>query len=533
VGFTAELDAGAESRTVRDIDNGWDIEAKMQWYHEQIHHAGGGIWYKTGLSAVLTRDGRVVGAVLATPQGPVRVHAGCVVDATGSGEVAARAGADTVSIGQGALALQGTGLPSRAPGQYYHNTDYDFIDDSDDNDAASAHVTARRKFKTAFDAGQHIDSRERRRIVGDIEVSPMDIRLGRVFPDTIVKARSNFDTHGYTIHPLFMIVPPGHEPLEAHIPLRALLPRGVDGVLVTGLGISAHRDAMPVIRMQADVQNQGYAAGVIAARCPNGRVRDLDLDALQAHLVEVGILEPGLRGAPDSFPLPRTEIDESLRRAPEDPNFIDRVFTLPEAERNERLRAAFREAPDEPARRFHAFVLGILGDASGVEALLRELGNTPWDEGWNYTGMGQFGESMSPVDARIIALGRCRDLRALPVLAGKADDLPDDPAFSHIRALAEAFTTLAHPEGAPPLERLLARPGIRGHAILTQADRDATATDDTCETSFRNRSLIELHLATALARLDPDNPAAREILATYAGDLRGLFARHAREVLAT
>ena len=34
---------------------------------------------------------------------------------------------------------------------------------------------------------------------------------------------------------------------------------------MTGIGLSAHRDAQPVVRMQPDIQNQGYAAGVAAA----------------------------------------------------------------------------------------------------------------------------------------------------------------------------------------------------------------------------------------------------------------------------
>ena len=40
---------------------------------------------------------------------------------------------------------------------------------------------------------------------------------------------------------------------------------GLDGILVSGIGISAQRDAQPLVRMQPDVQNQGYAAGVAAA----------------------------------------------------------------------------------------------------------------------------------------------------------------------------------------------------------------------------------------------------------------------------
>ena len=505
----------------------------MQWYHQSVTEAGARIWYKTGLCDALSEDGRVVGAVLCTPQGAITVRAACVVDATGSADVAARAGAECVAIGSGHLAVQGTGLPGRNPGQNYANTDYDFIDDADPGDLASAHVTARAKFHRAFDAGQHVDSRERRRVVGDYEVTPMDIRLGRVFPDTLVKARSNFDTHGYTVHPLFEIVPPGNDSMDAYIPLRALLPRGLDGVLVTGLGISAHRDAMPVIRMQADVQNQGYAAGMIAAMARDGRVRALDIDRVQARLVESGILDPVIRGARDSFPLPAAEIDAAVAASVDDPDKVDRVFTLPEAERDRLFRAAYAAATGEKARLHFAFILGILHLPDGAETLARHIGNSPWDTGWNYTGMGQFGASMSSLDSRIIALGRCREARWLPVLAVKAATLPEDAAFSHFRALAEALQTLGDPAAVPLLARLLERPGVAGHHITSWQARLATATPDSNETRFRNASLIELHLAGALFSLDPSHPVGRRVLEHYRRDLRGLFARHASSLLKT
>ncbi|MEX2607792.1 MAG: FAD-dependent oxidoreductase [Kiritimatiellia bacterium] len=533
VGFTAEVDAGANSLTTRALANteSWDVEAKMQWYHQEITRAGGRIWYKTMIAGALTEGNRVVGAVLCTPQGPIEVRATCVVDATGSATVAADAGAETVSIGSQNLAVQGTGLPGRTPGAGYNNTDYDFIDESNAADADSAFISAREKFKKEFDAGQLIDSRERRRVVGDYEITPMDIRLCRVFPDSVVKARSNFDTHGYTVHPLFMIVPPDHDVQTAFIPLRALLPKGLDGVLVTGLGISAHRDAMPVIRMQADVQNQGYAAGIIAAMTPNGRVRDLDIPDIQEHLVQKGILDPEIKGATDSFPLPETEIDHALANAPSDPNRIDRVFTLPDVERNQRLIQAYSESATPEARRFFAFVLGILGLDQGLSDLVKDVDETDWDKGWDYTGMGQFGASMSPLDARIIALGRCRNPKATALLAEKVTKLPPDTAFSHYRAIAEAFQTIGDPAAVPALENLLRRPGLSGHAITSTRERLAKTTENSTETKVRNASLIELHLATALHRLDPQNSLATDILTAYTHDLRGLFAAHARRIL--
>jgi hypothetical protein len=532
VGFTAEVDRGAAELTPRVMKDGdWDVEAKMQWLHREITDAGGRIWYKTIICGALREGDRVVGAILGTPQGRIAVRAKAVVDATGSAEVAAAAGAETVAVGQGHLAMQGTGLPGRDPGKNYTNTDYEFVDDSSQEDVNTAHMTAREKFKQAFDAGQLIDTRERRRVVGDVEVSPMDIRLARVFPDTVVKARSNFDTHGFTVHPLFMIVPPGHDPLEAYIPLRALLPKGLEGILVTGLGISAHRDAMPVIRMQADVQNQGYAAGMIAALVQDGCLREVDLPALQRRLVEQGILEPEIAESGDTFPLPGEEIDLALQNSVHDPDQIDRVFTLPEPERNARLQRAFSEAESEEARAFYAFVLGILGDGSGADVLAAHVANAPWDQGWNYTGMGQFGASMSLLDARIIALGRCRRKKDVTILTEKAESLPEDAAFSHYRALAEALREIGDPSGAAALEVLLTRPGITGHQLTDRSMRMHTATGDSNETSFRNASLIELHLAEAIYKLAPDSSAARCVLEAYRKDVRGLFARYAGAVL--
>lgn len=536
VGFTSEVDAGAASLTDRVIEDGWDIEAKMQWYHEQVSSAEGTIWYKTGVSgAVMDEAGSLTGVDLLTPQGPVRVSAKAFVDATGSAALAAAAGAPTATMGERHLALQGAGLPARRLGLDYNNTDYEFIDETSSEDVATSHLTAREKFKEAFDAGQLVDSRERRRIVGEYEVTPMDIRLKRTFPDTIVKARSNFDTHGFTVHPLFFIVLPDHEPMEAYVPLRALMPKGISNLLVTGLGISAHRDAMPVIRMQADVQNQGYAAGYLAAFMVSqglGDFRRVDVGQAQEHLAEVGILGPEMVRPEDSFPLPRAEVQRALDRSPTDPDLIDRVFTLSREERIRCLREHYGKAPDLAAKRHFAFVLAVLGDSTGLETLIEEVTSSPWDKGWDYTGMGQFGASMSALDTRIMALGMARSDAAIPCLLDKAQALPDLAAFSHYRALADVFMRLRPAGAVPLLEAFLERQGLTGNHLHSARDRMKTAAGSAIETSYRNAALIELHLAAALFAIEPSHQLARRILEAFARDVRGLFARFARNQLA-
>ena len=113
-----------------------------------------------------------------------------------------------------------------------------------------------------------------------------------------------------------MVVPPDRKALTAHVPFRCLLPRGVERVLVTGLGVSAHRDALPVIRMQPDVQNQGYAAGLASAMAVrNGQdLRHLDMRRLQRELIGVGILEAEVLRHTDSFPPPEKTIREAAQR---------------------------------------------------------------------------------------------------------------------------------------------------------------------------------------------------------------------------
>src|SRR5690606_26554289 len=73
-----------------------------------------------------------------------------------------------------------------------------------------------------------------------------------------------------------------------------LLPRTLDNVLVVGKAISATHDALPAIRMQADLENLGGVAAVAAAQVVNSSVglRDIDLRTLQQRLIEADVLPP-------------------------------------------------------------------------------------------------------------------------------------------------------------------------------------------------------------------------------------------------
>lgn len=537
-GFTKEIDQGladlgGEAEGKSGEGKSWNSQLKIEWYRRELRKAGADLWYGVLAYGAFVEGNRVKGVVVATPQGPGVVLAKAVVDSTGSATIAAAAGAECIYTGGKHIAVQGTGLPYWEPGARYTNTDYAFIDDLDVVDAWQSFLAARKKFADRYDLGQLIDTRERRQILGDFFLSPMDVHLDRTFPDTIVRANSNFDSHGFTIHPMFLLRPPDHKALPCYVPYRCLLPKGIEGVLVTGLGVSAHRDVMPVIRMQPDIQNQGYAAGLAAATTARTGVglRQIDIRELQKQLVEKGNLTAEVLTHSDSFPLPEERVEQAVRTVTKDFEGVEVIFAQLDAALP-LLREAYKAAQSDPNKLTYAHILGILGDPTGAETLTQAVSAREWDKGWKYTGMGQYGMSMSVVDSLIVALGRTRSDKALEPLVAKVRQLSAENELSHHRAVAMALETLGDPVAAKPLAELLRKPDMSGHAWTDIDAATSNIPPSPVDTTTRECSLRELILARALYRCGDCEGLGESILRQYAKDLRGHYARHALAILA-
>jgi len=534
-GFTKEIDAGVIETGGGDNQGqpgGWNIEWKKHWYRRQMRNVGVDIWFGAIGCGAFVVEGSVKGVVVATPNGRGIVLAKAVIDSTGNSDIAIAAGADYEYTGGASVAVQGTGLPGVKMGPGYTNTDWTFVDDSDVLDVWRAHVTAKEKFKGSYDLGQLVDTRERRRIIGEIRISPMDIVMGRTFPDTVVIARSNFDSHGFSIHPLFMIRPPDHEAMVVNVPYRCMLPKGLKSILVTGLGVSAHRDAMPVIRMQPDIQNQGYAVGIAAAMAAQmGKdVREIDLKALQRHLVSKGNMPETVLEDEDSLPLSADEVADAVGRLENNYEGLEIVLAHLD-ESLPLLRGAYSGATTQEAKLAYAHVLGMLGDKTGVETLTDAVRSGQWDKGWNYTGMGQFGMSLSPLDSLIVALGRTGERESVEAIVSQVRQLDPNSEFSHCRAVAMALETLGDKRAAESLAELLRKPGMMGHAFTDIEKATKETPGSGVDTSTRNKSLKELFLARALYLCGDYDGLGEKILRQYSHDLRAHYARHAAEVL--
>ena len=137
-------------------------------------------------------------------------------------------------------------------------------------------------------SGVNVGVRETRRIIGDYQLTVDDVLGARKFDDAIARGAYPVDIHnpegsGTVLRRL----PPG----EAYdIPLRCLLPRKAEGLLVAGRCISGTHEAHSSYRVMPIVMATGHAAGVCAAIAAKegAQPRAVDPRRVQRELVRQG-----------------------------------------------------------------------------------------------------------------------------------------------------------------------------------------------------------------------------------------------------
>ncbi|MFV0590067.1 MAG: FAD-dependent oxidoreductase [Draconibacterium sp.] len=534
-----------------------NIEPKMEWYRSEIKKTGGDIWLGVLGSGAYVEDGHVKGAVVATSEGRGVIRANVVIDGTGNADVAIAAGADYMygEIENGNIALQGTGLPSRNPTGNYVNTDYLLVDETDMVDVWRTLISVQqtKNKENIYDVGSLIQNRERRRIVGEYKLSYLDQVMERTFPDVIVFSGSDYDSHGYPSSPYFALLP--HDTVSwkqnhpapggtCYTPYRCLIPKKLDGIIVTGLGISMHRDASAMVRMQLDLANQGYAAGIAAslAISSGNELRAIDIKELQRILIAKGNLPDSVLNLGDSFPLSNKTIRQAVIDYGKATNPTEAgkplaiILTHKETALQE-VKKAYKVSEGKQKLQY-ARLLGVCGEKEGIETLLAEIGKfSGWDEKIFQGFMADYAHLPTPTDGIIWALGNTQDKRVLPALIKLTEQLDSGVTLSHHRALALALEKLGDPSAAKPLAELLAKPGMQGYAMLnledamTDLENDGRGKNNKSPLPKRTKALREIILARALYNCGDYNNVGRKILELYEHDMRGLFAIHATNVL--
>jgi hypothetical protein len=145
-------------------------------------------------------------------------------------------------------------------------------------------------FERAYTAqsGTQVGVRETRRVRGEYRLTAEDVLQARKFDDVIARGTYPIDIHNPEGEgTVLKRLPPG----EAYdIPLRCLLPEGVEGLLVAGRCISGSHEAHSSYRAMPIAMATGQAAGVCAALAANRRTipRRVPVREVQAELVRQG-----------------------------------------------------------------------------------------------------------------------------------------------------------------------------------------------------------------------------------------------------
>jgi hypothetical protein len=288
---------------------GFDPEAAKVASLNLICKEGVKLRLHSWIAAPMLDGSRVTGVIVESKSGRQAIAADVVIDATGDGDVAARAGAPFMSPAQKgdrmdmSLMYRLGGLSSNIEGSNGGIRIGDRVvkwgpgfggDGLDVENLTKAEVETRLKLwkqiqemkqKQGMESIYLIQSatgigvRETRRILGEYIVTEQDAIKGTRFPDVI--AISSNPMPSYHGKRFFF----EHEGFE--IPYRSLVPKNVEGLVLTGRCISCEQAPFQSARSMAPAMAIGHASGCAAAMAARSDVspRKLDVKGLQNLLL--------------------------------------------------------------------------------------------------------------------------------------------------------------------------------------------------------------------------------------------------------
>lgn len=553
-GFNAEVSrwVADEQQWMNWTGSKWNVEAKISAWQNAALREGVGVLANTVLVEMRMGEGRqVTGALLATPSGLVEVAAAVVVDATGDGDAAVMAGAKAVyGSDREGMTMWYSMAPHVRPGMTQNNFT-STVDVGDPFDYTRAILSARRRLQ-GHDHGPYVAPRESRHIIGGVRLTLADILTMRRWPDVINVHFSNHDVKGQNCSDWLRmgLIPPN---LEIEMPYRVLVPEGVEGLLVTGKGISCTHDALPPVRMQADLENLGYVCGTAAGLCAGRGLppRDLPVDELQQVLADEGLLPPDRLHRIIDAAAPSAESMQAWVGALDDGQ---RLYLLAEMEMQEIcrepipmvqvctagpailpiLRVALR--PGSRRRLSAARALAWYGDNAATPVLLEAIEPylaegvvPPRTAHIRYTQASPDHGAMPELAYLLHSLAMARDPRSIPVLMQVAERLNPtrerlqdqmSGLFHYVDAICDVAERLGSPHVVPVLKRLHNYELFRGRRTTAPHQADY----------FEERlAYLELVIARAMARCGCVDGA--RILADYLRDSRRALVRHAYQEL--
>lgn len=532
----------------------WNIEAKMFALLREADQAGAEVLFNTIVTGAIVEGNHVRGVVAATRYGPVAFLAKTLIDATGDGDVAFFAGAESVycstmdHIGMWCNFAQFT-TPGRNSNHFSSSVDTGNIEDANRKILAS-----RRRGNRCHDHGIYLAARESRHILADAVLTLTDEFRGRRWPDVVNIHYSNHDLKGKTFSQWLRVgLLPPH--LEIEIPYRILLPKGLENILIAGKAFSTTHDGLASSRMQADLETLGGIEALAAAKAvKEGKTpRRIDVGELQQRLVQEGILpQEVLTRKLKPCRYSDAELKQLIAAMMADqPLLAYQKMEMFEVFRGKipfievctagprvvpMLEAALETARGN-ARVVLAKALAQFGSRAAVPVLLTAIDEAlaglqkvpARTNDINHAGFPPDIGAMPDVVYLMYALGMTRDPRSLPlwrriaeILDPREEDFRDryQGTFYYVDVICFATERLGDPQAIPILEKL--------HSYATLRDQ-VTRSGFQPDFFFERQAMCELAIGKALSRCGSAKGYA--LVIDYLEDNRAALAEQAHSHL--
>ena len=520
---------------------------------------GGGEYVGGAIICDTLFQGRKVEGILICRDGRLeRVEAALTVDATGDGDIAFFAGAEFTHGDHRTGKTQNYSqwnIPGGSKPPFNANADYDIIDNTKISELQRglflSHYEA-----FFYDFHPFLTIRESRRIKGLCELTVVDAIEGTHFDDILSVATSDFDPHhvGNSEFTRCGFLLPHSNPLVTEIPYRSIVPKDLDGILISGKAFSQTQSALQFTRMSADLTVLGFLTGELAAHLAKEQIRpaDFDIAPFQREWFHSSAIPREFAAKPAGNRLrDQSEISRRVERlARGDEVSLFPCCRLPKELAVPALEKAFREDANDDGRLLTAKALAWFGESLGNDLIAADLGGlfeSEQKEGYPEGYLEKY-DSIRGREQNVLKglFWRINQDIALLGMAGNPDntaavrrvlertdsggemfswkdseyyngriDLRLIPFFNRIYNLCFYAERVPHPDLMAGFEKLLGDENISGFV-----------TGEYQRTRWRvYGGELELYIAAALARCGSEK--GYRLLASYLGDIHSNFRDYA------
>lgn len=289
----------------------------------------------------------IVGAVTAGDAGNIVFYGKAFLDATGDGDLAVYAGADSCYGSERDYITYWASLAQYTGIHTYQNNFSTMVVAADPADMTRFIMQARKRGEHTFDHGRYVSMRESRHIRTKRTLNLRDLMSFRTYSDALYTCYSNYDPKGKLDADCIYcgVLPPQ---VQIQIPLSSLLVcmedgRQITGLYVLGKAIGATHNVFPSIRMQPDLMHQGAVIGsLVAASLSKGLLPEQFSDAERRSLLK--------ELTDDSLTLPkrRVSVQEAVNhlRADSRTHWVDVPFTYVEQTQADSLIVLLADAKE-------------------------------------------------------------------------------------------------------------------------------------------------------------------------------------------